>query len=66
MNLFIHQNGLLPLFQCLSQMVQFVFVETVNTVADCDKYPVPKTEDIFATLHSGEKFTKLDLSQTHQ
>ena len=47
-------------------MVQFVFVETVNTVADCDKYPVPKTEDIFATLHCGEKFTKLDLSQAYQ
>ena len=66
MNLFIHQNGLLPLFQCLSQMVQFVFVETVNTVADCDKYPVPKTEDIFATLNGGEKFAKLNLSQAYQ
>ena len=42
------------------------YKQTVNTVADCDKYPVPKTEDIFATLHGGEKFTKLDLSQAYQ
>ena len=42
------------------------YKQTVNTVADCDKYPVPKTEDIFATLHCGEKFTKLDLSQAYQ
>ena len=33
---------------------------------DCDKYQVPKTEDIFATLHSGEKLAKLDLSQAYQ
>ena len=35
-------------------------------MADCDKYPAPKTEDIFATLYGGEKFTKLDLSQAYQ
>ena len=27
---------------------------TVNTMADCDKYPVPKTENIFATLQWGK------------
>ena len=42
------------------------YKQTVNTVADCDKYPAPKTEDIFATLYGGEKFTKLDLSQAYQ
>ena len=39
---------------------------TVNKAADCDKYPILKTEDIFATLHGGEKFSKLDLSQGYQ
>ena len=42
------------------------YKQTVNKVAVCDKYPVPKTEDIFATLHRGEKFTKLDLSRPYQ
>ena len=38
----------------------------MNKAVDCDKYPIPKTEDIFATLHGGEKFSKLDLSQAYQ
>ena len=42
------------------------YKQTVNKAADCDKYPIPKTEDIFATLHGGEKFSKLDLSQAYQ
>ena len=39
---------------------------TVNPAAKCDNYPVPKTEDLLATLNGGEKFTKLDLSQAYQ
>ena len=39
---------------------------TVNQAADCDLYPVPKTEDLLATLNGGETFTKLDLSQAYQ
>ena len=31
-----------------------------------DQYPVPKAEDLFATLAEGQKFTKLDLSQAYQ
>ena len=42
------------------------YKQTVSKAADCDKYPIPKTEDIFATLHRGEKFSKLDLSQGYQ
>ena len=42
------------------------YKQTVNTEADSDKYPVPKTEDSFTTLHGGEKFTKLGLSQAYQ
>ena len=30
------------------------YKQTVNTMADCDKYPVPKTENIFATLQWGK------------
>ena len=32
---------------------------TVNPVLQVDQYPVPKAEDLFATLSSGQKFTKL-------
>ena len=39
---------------------------TVNMVATSDKYPVPKTEALLATLNGGQKFTKLDLSQAYQ
>ena len=38
----------------------------VNPAAKCDNYPVPKTEDLLATLNGGQKFTKLDLSQAYQ
>ena len=39
---------------------------TVNQVAKLDKYPIPKIEDLFASLAGGRKFTKLDLSQAYQ
>ena len=39
---------------------------TVNQATECDVYPVPKTEDLLATLNGGERFTKLDLSQAYQ
>ena len=38
----------------------------VNAVAPCDSYPLPWTEDIFATLRGGQKFSKLDLSHAYQ
>ena len=31
-----------------------------------DNYPIPKIEDLLATLGGGNKFTKLDMSQAHQ
>ena len=40
--------------------------QTVNKAAACDKYALPKTEDIFATIVGEEKFSKLDLSQAYQ
>ncbi len=39
---------------------------TVNQVSKLDKYPIPKIEDLFASLAGGQKFTKLDLSQAYQ
>ena len=34
---------------------------TVNPVLDIDQYPLPKPEDIFATLAGGQQFSTLDL-----
>ena len=39
---------------------------TVNHVSKLDNYPIPKTEDLLATLGGSNKFTKLDMSQTYQ
>ena len=39
---------------------------TVNQVSRVENYPIPKVEDLPATLGGGEKFTKLDMSQTYQ
>ena len=41
------------------------FKVTVNQVLHVNQYPLPKVEDLFATLASGRKFTKLDLSQAY-
>ena len=39
---------------------------TVNPATECDTYPVPKTEDLLATLNGGDMFSKLDLRQAYQ
>ena len=39
---------------------------TVNHISKLDRYPIPKIEDLFATLEHGKEFTKLDLSQAYQ
>ena len=38
----------------------------VNPISKLDWYPIPKIEDLFATLECGKEFTKLDLSQAYQ
>ena len=42
------------------------YKQTINQASLCDKCPVPKPENLFATLNSGEKFSKLDLSHGYQ
>ena len=42
------------------------FKQTVNAAAKVDRYPLPKVEDLFATLAGGKVFTKLDLRQAYQ
>ncbi|VDI36591.1 Hypothetical predicted protein [Mytilus galloprovincialis] len=39
---------------------------TVNAVSKLDNYPIPKTEDLYATLGGGQEYTKLDLKQAYQ
>ena len=39
---------------------------TVSQVSKLDNYPIPKVEDLLATLGGREKFTKLDMSQAYQ
>ncbi|XP_062297408.1 uncharacterized protein K02A2.6-like [Scomber scombrus] len=38
---------------------------TVNQISKLEQYPIPRIEDLFATLSGGQKFTKLDLSHAY-
>ncbi|CAC5386452.1 unnamed protein product [Mytilus coruscus] len=39
---------------------------TVNAVSKLDNFPIPKTEDLYATLGGGQEYKKLDLNQAYQ
>ena len=39
---------------------------TVNRAAKIDKYPLPRIDDLFASLSGGKRFTTLDLSHAYQ
>ena len=41
------------------------FKVTINPLLKVDQYPLPKAEDLFATLAGGQQFTKLDLLQAY-
>ena len=38
---------------------------TVNPVANTDTYPLPRIEDLFASLSGGKVFSKLDMTQAY-
>ena len=38
---------------------------TVNQSLEIYQYPLPKPEDLFASLSGGEKFLKIDLTQAY-
>ena len=38
---------------------------TINQALEIDQYPLPKPEDLFATLANGKRFSKIDLSQAY-
>ena len=38
------------------------FRQTVNPVSQLDQYPIPRIEDLLATLAKGKSFSKIDLS----
>ena len=42
------------------------FKLTVNKASKLDQYPIPRIEDLFATLNVGKTFTKLDMRQAYQ
>ena len=39
---------------------------TINKIARIYKYPIPRIDDLFASLSGGKKFSKLDLSHAYQ
>ena len=41
------------------------YKSTVNQVATPDKYPLPRVDELFASLSGGKLFTKLDLSHAY-
>ena len=42
-----------------------IYRVTVNNVIESNTYPLPTTEDLFATLAGGKIFSKIDLSSAY-
>jgi len=43
-----------------------VITKTINPMLEIDQYPLPKPDDIFATLVGGKYFFKIDLTHAYQ
>ena len=43
----------------------FEFVVTVNKASRLDTYPLPRIDDLYASLAGGQSFTKLDLKNAY-
>lgn len=41
------------------------FSVTLNKLLQIEKYPLPRTEELFAKLHGGQQFSQLDLSNAY-
>ena len=42
------------------------FKVTINQASKLESYPIPKSEDLFASLAGGQTFSKIDLRQAYQ
>ena len=56
------ENGILTKVETNDRATPIV---PITYTMDIDQYPLPKVEDIFASLGGGEKFTKLDLKNVY-
>ena len=48
-----------PIVAIPKKMAPFEYEVTVNSELDIDQYPIPRPDDLMATLAGGQKFTKL-------
>ena len=49
------------LYQYPKEMVILDYKVTINPMLEINQYPLPKPDDIFATLAGGKYFSKIDL-----
>ncbi|XP_033758152.1 uncharacterized protein K02A2.6-like [Pecten maximus] len=64
-----HSNWASPIVPVLKRSGQVRicgdYKVTINPEMKVEKYPLPRIEDVFASLSGGERFTKIDLTQAY-